>query len=57
MAQNTFNSITIPAPDPSKMDWNDDGVVILKSFLPENLMVEYEKCWLEENSDRPMGWA
>jgi hypothetical protein len=56
MAQNTFNSLTIPAPDPSKMDWNDDGVVILKSFLPENLMVDYEKCWLEENSDRPMGW-
>jgi len=38
------------------MDWNEDGVVIHKSFLPEDLMIAYEECWLRENKDRPMGW-
>lgn len=52
----TFEDLTVPAPSLSKMDWNDDGIVIMKSFLDEDLMVEYENCWLRENSDRKMGW-
>lgn len=56
----TFNGLTVPAPEPSARDWNDDGVVILEKFIPEDLMVAYENCWLSENGpeggNRPMGW-
>lgn len=52
----TFESLTVPAPSASKMDWNDDGFVIMENFLPEDLMAEYEECWLRENAERPMGW-
>lgn len=52
----TFESLTVPAPEPSTADWNLDGVVIMENFLPENLMLEYEHCWIRENRDRPMGW-
>jgi hypothetical protein len=37
-------------------DWNDEGVVILKNFLPEELLMAYEECWIRENRGRPMGW-
>ena len=46
-------------------DWNDVGVVILPEFIPEDLLVRYEQCWLRSNGsgtmddfviDRPMGW-
>lgn len=52
----TFESLTDPAPDFSVLDWNEDGFVIHKSFFPEELMVNYENCWLKENSERKMGW-
>ncbi len=52
----TLSDLTVPAPTPSAADWNDEGVVIKKGFMPEDLMQEYEQCWLEENKDRPMGW-
>lgn len=52
----SFDELTIPAPNPSSADWNDDGLVIKKAFMPETLMKKYEKCWLKENVDRPMGW-
>jgi Phytanoyl-CoA dioxygenase (PhyH) len=52
----TFESLTVPAPEMGPRDWNDSGFVILKGFIPENLMVDYENCWLRENSERPMGW-
>ena len=48
--------LTIPAPDPGPADWNDDGFVIKKGFLPEDLMVAYEQCWIEHNETRPGGW-
>lgn len=51
-----FEDITVAPPEPGPHDWNDDGVVILKNFMPEELMVAYEQCWLEENSERPGGW-
>ena len=51
-----FDDITVAPPEPGPHDWNDDGVVILKNFMPEELMVAYEQCWMEENSERPGGW-
>jgi len=52
----SLNELTDPAPAAGPRDWNDDGVVIIKDFFPEDLMVQYEKCWLEHNSHRPNGW-
>lgn len=50
-----LSDLTVPY-DPDGNDWNDEGVVILEGFLPEDLMVAYEEAWLEHNADRPMGW-
>lgn len=52
----TLNDLTIAAPAPSKADWNDDGFVIKKKLIPENLMEAYEECWLRNNITRPRGW-
>lgn len=52
----TFADLTTPAPAPGPMDWNDEGVVVLSGFVPENLMAAYETCWLGANGDRPGGW-
>ena len=55
----TYESITNPAPEFGPQDWNEDGFVILKNFLPEDLMAQYEQCWLRENrelANRPGGW-
>lgn len=56
----TLEDITIPPPQQGPADWNADGVVIIKNFLPEQLMVDYESKWLEINgpdaANRPMGW-
>lgn len=52
----TLHDLTIPAPERGPADWNDDGFVIKKGFIPENLMLEYERCWLENNAERPNGW-
>jgi hypothetical protein len=51
-----LSDLTDPAPDPGPADWNDEGVVIVQNFFPEELLVQYEKCWVESNSDRPRGW-
>lgn len=52
----SLNDLTIPAPSAGPLDWNDDGYLVLKNFIPEDLMSEYEECWLEHNVDRPQGW-
>jgi hypothetical protein len=52
----SLESLTVSAPPFSDADWNDDGVVILKGFLPEGLMADYESCWLSNNAERPGGW-
>lgn len=52
----TLDDLTIPALPPSAADWNDDGFVIKKNFLPEELMQAYEDCWLNHNSNRATGW-
>lgn len=55
----------VPAPDPSAADWNDDGVVILPGFLPEDLMTAYEQAWITAHGEmvgdrlimhHPGGW-
>jgi ectoine hydroxylase-related dioxygenase (phytanoyl-CoA dioxygenase family) len=51
-----FNSLTVPPPAPGPRDWNDEGVVILKQFMPDEIMNAYEQCWLENNAERPGGW-
>jgi ectoine hydroxylase-related dioxygenase (phytanoyl-CoA dioxygenase family) len=60
-----YLSLTIPAPEPSIADWNDDGFVIKKGLIPERLLEEYEACWIENNAEyvdgqlimtRPGGW-
>lgn len=52
----TFDELTVPPPPVSSADWNDDGVVILENFIPEDLMIAYERCWIEHNEGRPGGW-
>ena len=52
----TLEDLTIPAPVPSAADWNEDGFVIKKGFLPEDLLIAYEECWVEHNEERPGGW-
>lgn len=52
----TFEELTAPPPPISSADWNDDGVVVIPNFFPEELMSAYESCWLENNADRPGGW-
>jgi hypothetical protein len=60
-----LSDLTVPYDPTNAVDWNDDGVVILKDFMPEDLMVTYEECWIRENGSgtreeftmiRPMGW-
>lgn len=60
-----YLSLTIPEPAPSSADWNENGFVIKKNLLPENLMLDYERCWIENNGEivdgnlhmiRPGGW-
>lgn len=50
-----LSNLSVPY-DPTGNDWNDDGVVILHDFLPEDLMVAYEEAWKADNHDRPEGW-
>lgn len=46
-----YLSLTIPEPTPSPADWNENGFVIKKNLLPENLMLDYERCWIENNGE------
>lgn len=52
----TLDDLSVPAPPLGPADWNNDGVVILNSFIPEYLMRNYERCWEEHNAERPGGW-
>lgn len=60
-----YLSLTIPEPTPSSADWNESGFIIKKNLLPENLMLDYERCWIANNGEiidgklnmiRPGGW-
>ena len=65
MFEKQYEELTIPPPDPSSADWNENGFVIKKGLVPEQLMVDYERCWIEHNAEivdgnlnmiRPGGW-
>ena len=65
MTAMNLSDLTVPYSGNGSMDWNDDGVVIIKDFFPEELMAQYEECWIRCNGsgDRfsyemtsPMGW-
>lgn len=56
-----LSQLTIPYNPDGAIDWNDDGVVVLKGFIPEDLMASYEECWLKYNGPEaddpsPGGW-
>ena len=61
-----YLSLSIDPPPVSSADWNENGYVIRKKFLPEDLMLAYEECWLKNNAmlldngetefTRPGGW-
>jgi hypothetical protein len=44
-----LQDLTIPYNPDGAIDWNEDGVVVLENFIPEELMVAYEECWLRQN--------
>lgn len=60
MSKTRFNlhDLTDPAPSPSQADWNNDGVVIVPNFFPEELLSSYESCWIDNNgpTSRWGGW-
>lgn len=60
-----LSDLTVPYQEDGAIDWNDDGVVILRNLIPEDLMVRYEECWIESNAEgtledyeatSPNGW-
>jgi len=51
-----YLELTIKEPEPSPADWNENGYLIKKKLMPEDLMIAYEDCWLRENSQRLDGW-
>jgi hypothetical protein len=62
----SLDTLTVPAPEPGPLDWNKDGVVILKNFMPEALMRAYEDCWIRAHGavadgkihmHNPAGWT
>ena len=40
----TIEEVLVPAPEPSSADWNDEGVVILRSLMSETTLDAYERC-------------
>lgn len=54
----TFESLTVPPPEETSADWNDQGVVRLPGLIPDELIVRYSDCWRRENANRHgLGWA
>jgi hypothetical protein len=49
MTMMTLDDLTMPAPDPSPADWNDDGVVVLRNFIPEWFIKLYLREWEDAN--------
>jgi hypothetical protein len=44
-----------PAPPPGPQDWNDDGVVIIRNLIPDNLIAAYRAEWSNANGLRGFG--
>lgn len=54
--ENLYLELTVEAPTPSAADWNDKGFVVKKNLIPDELISNYEKCWMDNNSERLGGW-
>lgn len=52
----TLDSMSVPAPDPGPLDWNDEGVVRLPKLINDDLITDYLAAWWSENAERPGGW-
>lgn len=48
----TLDDLTDPAPPPSGADWNDDGVLIVKGMIPDQMIDLYEDEWAAANGLR-----
>ncbi len=55
-----LEDISQPAPEPSFLDWNDEGVVKLPGFYNtpagQRLLNAYCDAWQRDNANRPGGW-
>lgn len=50
-----LSDLTVPYNPEGALDWNEEGVVFLKSFMPEDLMTAYEECWIRSNAKGTRG--
>lgn len=44
-----LNALTVPAPEPSSADWNDEGVVLIHGLIDTERIENYMRCWEHEN--------
>lgn len=51
-----LDDVTVLPPAQGPDDWNDDGVVLLKAAISDNLIDAYLDAWWSENEHRPGGW-
>lgn len=52
----TLNDLTEPAPEPSSMDWNDDGIVLLPSLFSDEEIEAYKDEWKRNNGFQYIDW-
>ena len=52
----TLADLSDPAPEPSPLDWNDDGVLILPRLMPDNMIDAYEAEWATNNGLQGLEW-
>lgn len=45
----TLEDLSIPAPEPGPLDWNDTGVVILRDALNPDMVADYCAEWIDAN--------
>lgn len=45
----TLEDLSIPAPEPGPLDWNDTGVVILRDVLNPDMVADYAEEWIDAN--------
>lgn len=61
MTEITYEDVSVPPPQPGAADWNSDGVVVLRNFIPNPLMLNYEVEWEAAHGStwpphHPGGW-
>ena len=42
-------ALTVPAPEPSSADWNDDGVELIRGLIDDHRIHAYKRLWEREN--------